>query len=461
MSEPRDTAPQPVVSSAGAAPAAADAGDGAPRPPVVPVPPEPQRQADTGLSEAFLCDLALKHVYQGGSLEAIELADELCLAYPIVADLLAWLKEQELVATRGGSGAFGGAKIRYGTTERGTRAAVEALARDGYHGPAPVPIAHYARQIEAQSLQRQPLAPEALARACADLVLAPEMLARLGPAIASGRSIFLYGAPGNGKTALAERITRAVGGRVFVPRALALEGGVVRVFDELHHTSEPCPSRHDRRWVYSKRPVVIAGGELTLQMLDLGGGRTYYEAPLQVKANSGVLVVDDFGRQRCDAAALLNRWTLPLERQYDFITFPSGHKAKVPFDGLVVFSTNLDPATLADEAFLRRIRYKIEVGDPSEAEFVEIFRRECDRAGLAFDEAAVAHLLSRHYRDAGRPLRACQPRDFVDQLLDQKGYTGTVPAPTAAELDRVATLYFVGHGPGPGGAPGRDEPPAG
>jgi len=466
MSEPRDTieipavtlplaeaAKAPAPAPAGAAP---PAGEGTPAVPApndtqpgasaVEVPAEPQCLADTGLSEAFLCDLALKHVYHGGSLEAIELADEMCVGYSIVADLLEWLKGQELVTTRGGSGAFGGAKIRYGVTERGLKAALEALSRDGYHGPAPVPFPQYAQQIESQSLQQQPLAEGALAQACADLVVAPEMLQRLGPAIASGRSIFLYGAPGNGKTALAERITRAVGGLVYVPHALALEGGVVRVFDGLHHTQEPGGPKHDRRWVLSKRPVVVAGGELTLDMLDLGGGRlaTWHEAPLQVKANSGVLFIDDFGRQRCDAAALLNRWTLPLERQYDFITFPSGHKARVPFDCLVVFSTNLDPATLADEAFLRRIRYKIEVGDPSEAAFTEIFRRECERAGLAFDAAAIRHLLARHYRAAKRPLRACQPRDFVDHLLDQRRYTGKLPALTVAAMDQVAALYFVG-----------------
>jgi len=192
--------------------------------------------------------------------------------------------------------------------------------------------------------------------------------------------------------------------------------------------------------------VVVAGGELTLEMLDLGAGRhaTYHEAPLQVKANSGVLFIDDFGRQRCDAAALLNRWTLPLERQFDFITFPSGHKARVPFDCLVVFSTNLDPASLADEAFLRRIRYKLEVGDPTEAAFKEIFRRECERAGIGYEEKVVEHLLAKHYRAPKRPLRACQPRDFVDHLLDQKRYSGAVPALTNAVIDQVAALYFVG-----------------
>ena len=388
----------------------------------------------------------MKHVYHGGSKEAIELAGDLCLGYPIVADLLEWLKGQELITTRGGSGAFGGAKLRYGVTERGLKAALDAQARDGYLGPAPVPFAQYAHQTELQSLAGMKLTPETLARAFSSLVLPPEMLARLGPAIASGRSIFLYGAPGNGKTVMAEGIIRAVGGRVFVPHALALEGGVVRVFDGLHHTEEPIGVKHDRRWVYSKRPVVVAGGELTLDMLDLGAGRhaTYHEAPLQVKANSGVLFIDDFGRQRCDAAALLNRWTLPLERQFDFITFPSGHKARVPFDCLVVFSTNLDPASLADEAFLRRIRYKLEVGDPTEAAFKEIFRRECERAGIGFEEKVVEHLLAKHYRSPKRPLRACQPRDFVDHLLDQKRYSGTVPALTNAVIDQVAALYFVG-----------------
>jgi predicted ATPase with chaperone activity len=445
MSEPRDTVEIPTVKPP--APEPEPAGDGTePGPPDVPVPPEPEATADTGLSQAFLCDLALKHVYHGGSKEAIELAADLCLGYPIVADLIEWLKGQELVTTRGGRGEFGGAKIRYGVTERGLKAALDAQTRDGYVGPAPVPFEQYCQQTEAQSLATTKLTADALARAFAPLVLPDGMLARLGPAIASARSLFLYGAPGNGKTVMAEAIIRAVGGRVFVPHALALEGGVVRVYDGLHHTEEPIGVKHDQRWVYSKRPVVVAGGELTLAMLDLGAGRhaTWHEAPLQLKANSGVLFIDDFGRQRCEAAALLNRWTLPLERQFDFITFPSGQKTRVPFDCLVVFSTNLDPAALADEAFLRRIRYKIDVGDPSEAAFKEIFRRECARGGIGYEEAVVEHLLARHYRASGRPLRACQPRDFVDHLLDQKRYTGQVPALTAAVIDEVAELYFVG-----------------
>lgn len=457
MTEPRDTvqiatvpvspvAEAPEVAAAEPTPATEPERDRTePGVPDVPIPAEPEAAADTGLSQAFLCDLALKHVYQGGSKEAIELAAELCLGYPIVADLIEWLKGQELVTTRGGSGAFGGAKIRYGVTERGLKAAVDALARDGYVGPAPVPFEQYCQQTEAQSLARAKLTPEALARACAHLVLPAGTLARLGPAIASGRSLFLYGAPGNGKTVLAEAIIDAIGGRVFVPHAIALDGGVVRVYDGLHHTDEPVPSKHDRRWVYSKRPVVVAGGELTLEMLDLGAGRTtWFEAPLQVKANSGVLFIDDFGRQRCDPKALLNRWTLPLERQVDFITFPSGQKARVPFDCLVLFSTNLDPAALADEAFLRRIRYKLEVADPTEAAFEEIFRRECARAGIACDDDVIDHLLARHYRATGRPYRACQPRDFIDHLLDQKRYAGELPKLTAAVLDEVAELYFVG-----------------
>ncbi|HEY3359764.1 MAG TPA: ATP-binding protein [Polyangia bacterium] len=451
MTEPRDTVqiPAVIVTPPAAEPPCDTTEPGAPD---VPAPPEPQRVADTGLSESFLNELCLKHVYFGGALEAIELADNLRLDYRIVTALLDWLKQQELVTTRGGSGAFGGAKLRYGVTERGHKVVTEILARDNYRGPAPVPFAHFCRQVELQRLGDLALTADALERAFGDLVLEPEMLQLLGPAIIAARSLFLYGAPGNGKTAIAERIIRGLRGRVFVPYAVLIDNEIVRVYDPAYHSpegaeaEEPTAARHDRRWVYSRRPAVSAGGELTLDMLEVVASPhvTYYEAPFQVKATSGVLFIDDFGRQRCDPAALLNRWTQALENQLDFLTFRSGHKARVPFDCLVVFSTNLDPRALADEAFLRRIRYKVAVADPTERAFKQIFRRECAAHGIAYDEAAVDHLLAAHYRARRRPLRACHPRDLVQQLRDIQRFTGELPPLTPATMDRVAALYFVG-----------------
>jgi predicted ATPase with chaperone activity len=452
MSEPRDTIQIPTVTSAAPETGSAATTDEAPREstepgrPDVPVPPEPQKVADTGLSESFLNELCLKHIYYGGALEGIEIGEALHLDYRIVTTLIDWLKAQELVTTRGGSGAFGGAKLRYGTTERGSRVAAEVIARDNYRGPAPVPFAHYSQQVGRQRLADVALPPEALARAFEGLVLPPDMMRLLGPAISSARSVFLYGPPGNGKTSMAERIIRALRGRIFVPHALLIDGEVVRVFDEQYHSEEPLGARYDRRWVYSRRPAVVAGGELTLDMLELTLSPyvTYYEAPFQLKATSGVLFIDDFGRQRCDAAALLNRWTQALENQQDFLTFRSGHKARVPFDALVVFSTNLDPKALTDEAFLRRIRYKIAVPDPTEGAFKEIFQRECARQGIAYNGAAVDHLLKTHYRPRKRPLRACHPRDLVQQMVDLRQFSGEAPAFDAAAMDRAAGLYFVG-----------------
>ncbi len=409
-------------------------------------PREPQNLHETGLSEGFLSDLLLKHVYFGGTLQGIEVAQRMALDFNLVAPLLEDLKKRQLVAAIGGSGALGGIWFKYVVTRQGREKVDEILARDNYRGPAPVPFSQYADQLARQLLVTNELTPAKVEYAFSRLVLDPKVVERIGPAIRSGRPVFLYGPSGNGKTAMADCITEALRGAVFVPRALLVESEIVVVFDEVYHRpivgeAQKC----DKRWVHCERPAVVVGGELSLEMLDLVSvpQATFYKAPFQVKANSGVLFIDDFGRQRCDPHQLLNRWIVPLESRFDYLTFASGQKVKIPFDSLVVFSTNLDPRDLADDAFLRRIRYKIRIGAPTPAMYKEIFRRQCQELAIDYDEQAVDYLLAKHYEAVGRPLRACEPRDLLEQMVDIHRFSGDMPALNPMAIDQLAELYFV------------------
>ncbi len=409
-------------------------------------PPEPKTVEDTGLDEAFLCDLVLKHVYFGGTLPGIDLAQRVALDFSIVSTQLESLKRQHLVATTGGSGAFGGVWFRWSVTRQGREKVDEILARDNYRGPAPVPIEQYAEQLAHQKINQNEVTPAKVEYAFSRLVLDDSVVSRIGPAIKSGRPIILYGPSGNGKTSMAECITEAMRSSVFVPRALLVESEVVIVYDGVHH--EPIQDdsvKHDRRWVHCKRPTVVVGGELSLDMLDLSSvsQATFYKAPFQVKANSGVLFIDDFGRQRCDPRELLNRWIVPLESRMDYLTFASGQMVEVPFDSLVVFSTNLNPRDLVDEAFLRRIRYKIAIGNPTEAMYKEIFKRQCAERAIGYDEQVVDYLIHRHYRGKKRPLKACEPRDLLEQMIDVHSFSGDMPELTCVAVDRLAEMYFV------------------
>jgi hypothetical protein len=411
-----------------------------------PAPPVPDSIEATGLDETFLLDLTLKHVYFGSGQQAIELARAMALDFHVVNGLLETLKRRELVTGGGGSGALGGVWMRWSITRQGREKVGEVLARDNYRGPAPVPVEQYVAQLDRQRLTRYRISPRRVERAFGKLVLDPRVVSHIGPAICSGRPIFLYGPPGNGKTALGECIAAALPGDVYVPHALRSGSEIVVVYDEVHHRAiAEEGAQHDPRWVRCRRPAVMVGGELTLDMLDLASvpQATFSKAPFQVKANSGVLVIDDFGRQRCEPRELLNRWIVPLESRFDILSFPSGQKMKLPFDCLVVFSTNLDPHSLADEAFLRRIRYKIRVGSPSPTMYREIFRRQCAALGVAYDGSTVDYLIQRHYVGAGRPLRACEPRDLLQQMRDIHRYTGDMPALTPMAIDRLAEVYFA------------------
>jgi hypothetical protein len=413
-------------------------------------PPVPDDPILTGLPESFIQDLLLKIVYFDGRLRGIDIAHVACLNYNAIEDSLDFLKTQQLLAVVGGGSSFGKQSMEYTITEKGIAKTRELLVRDNYYGPAPVPVAVFVRRVDLQSMQRHHVTPERVEKAFSRLVLDPAVPEMMGPAINSGRSMFIYGPPGNGKTALAECITESVGGEVYIPRAILVDRQIIKLFDPLYHREvEPTEAeagKMDRRWVKCKRPVVMVGGELTLETLDLvaHGGATYYEAPFQLKATNGVLFIDDFGRQLANPNQLLNRWIVPLESRFDFLTFASGLKVRVPFDCLLVFSTNLDPKNLVDDAFLRRIRYKIHIDNPSEENFRKIFKIVARAKAIDYDQATLEHLIKKHYKEARRPFRACQPRDLLEQFSDISKYRGEEKPPLTPEaVDRLGKYYFT------------------
>lgn len=419
-------------------------------------PPEPKSLEDTGLRIGLLSDIALKYLYYAGSGTGLQLAQEMRLPWGGVVEKVAdHMAAEKLTDLRGGKG-FGRASVEFVLSERGREYAKEALSRNTYVGPAPVPIAQYNALINAQSQENPVVSREDVRLAISHLTVPQSLSDRLGPAVNSGRSLFLYGPPGNGKTSLAEAISAMYGGEAFVPHALEIDGQIIKVYDALNHSPISLDSgrdasgrRHtfemDYRWMLCRRPAVVVGGELTLETLDLIYSETarFYEAPFQVKANGGMLLIDDFGRQKVHPTDLLNRWIIPLEKRTDFLTLHTGKKFEIPFDQLIVFSTNLDPKELVDEAFLRRIKYKIEVGNPDPQAYREIFRRVCESANVPYVDQAVTYLLEHYYKPRNMELRACHPRDLLHLIKDAARYRQIPPALSKELLDQACEVFLV------------------
>lgn len=420
------------------------------RPPAPPAPPS--TIAETGLQPDVLAQLMLKTLIASEN-SGTQLSEQMRVPYSVLDALVQHARAEKLIEVRGASGT-GTAGYRYALTDLGRDRALQFLDINRYVGPAPVPLAQYNAYVRACMAARAPVDRDCLSRGFEQLVVTNEMYDLLGPAVNSGKSLFLYGAPGNGKTVVAEGIGRALGGNIHVPHAIDVDGQVITMYDPVNHlrTSDGrgdlsviAAAGHDRRWEQIRRPVVVVGGELTLDMLDLTFNpiSKFYEAPIQLKANGGVFVVDDFGRQRIPPRDLLNRWIVPLESRVDFLTLHTGRKFEVPFNVFIVFATNLKPESLADEAFLRRIPYKIRATNPTAADYRRIFELNCKKRGLMFDDDLVDHLLHDYYDARGLQMRACHPRDLIEQVVDICRYQRREPVLTRDLLDTACRSYFL------------------
>jgi hypothetical protein len=423
-------------------------------------PPPIMTVEDTGLSALWLQDLVLKVMYFQGYLTGYKVAEEVALPFSGVVDqILEALKREKLIEVRSSQMGLGEGAYLYAVTGLGIARAREALERSQYAGPAPVPLSVYNDACRRQARGRMTVTNRLMRQVLSSLVLAEKAFQTLGPAVNSGTSIFLYGPPGNGKTSIARSIGNLIMSQnIYIPYSIYVDGQVIKLYDSVNHqlATEPdataqgtgslrSGARRDPRWVRIRRPFIVTGGELTLAGLDLVFDDTlkYYEAPFQVKANGGILLIDDFGRQLVRPRDLLNRWIVPLENRIDYLALHTGRKLEVPFDVLVIFSTNLPPKELVDEAFLRRLRHKIEIPDPSYEEYREIFRRIAAVKGVTYNDQGLAYLLQEWYIKRNRKLRASHPRDLCDQILDVARYISEEPVMSRELLDRAAQSYFV------------------
>jgi hypothetical protein len=424
------------------------------------VPRVPGRWEDLGLDLPLLFDIALRTIYTRGHLTGGELANEMAIPFPVLNPILQAMRKQtliDIVAQRGNSG---DASFVYEIKPpKGAAALQDALDKTSYSGPTPVPFADYVESVLAQTVKRLVVTRRSIRKAFEDLIVTDEVFNEIGPAINSASSIFFFGYPGNGKTSIAERITRLMGDAIYIPHAVEANGQIIKLYDPIQHTqvaedesnidvTETVLKRggnFDQRYIRVRRPTIVVGGELTMPMLDLKYNPVgkFYEAPLQMKSNGGIFMIDDFGRQQVRAMDLLNRWIVPLEKKYDYLNTVNGTKIEVPFDQLLIFSTNLDPHELADEAFLRRIKFKIEIRDPNESQFRLIWQLVCKSKRVEFDERGIDYLIDKWYRPLKRPFRMCQPRDILDQMMSIAKYNMERVNFSPDLIDGACSTYFI------------------
>lgn len=412
-------------------------------------PGEPATLLDTGLTTEEVEKLILKYLLARGSAVGRKIAQQICLPFGLIDPLLKSLKQEQLIVFKGAA-TMG--DYEYALTELGRERARRYTEECTYFGATPVHLKDYLHAMAGQSIAKQHATVADLKEAFGDLIISDAMLAKLGPAINSGRGMFLFGEPGNGKTSIAERVTNCFGSTIWIPRALGIDGDIIRIYDPAVHELVDQPTSDgifnltgiDQRWVHIRRPTVIVGGELTMAELEVRQNTVtkICEAPLQLKSNCGTLVIDDFGRQRMPIEELLNRWIVPLEKRYDFLNLPSGKKIQVPFDQIIIFSTNLEPRDLVDGAFLRRIPYKIQVPDPTPEQFHKLCEIMAPNLGFQYNKAAVEYLIEKHYKPINRPMRACQPRDLLLQVRNYCMYHNLPKQMTNEAFDFACENYF-------------------
>ncbi len=407
----------------------------------------PKKMEETGLTFSFIIDLIIKHGVNMREFTISEMGARTRLPLSMVNEAIERLRKDHMAEVKTAS-PISKLVYRFSLTDAGKREASKLHSVSRYMGPAPVPFDEYRNMVEMQTIKSILVNEKSIKDAFSDIVVSEQFLKRLGPAVNSGRAIFIYGPPGNGKTIIAETIGKTLPGTIYVPYAVLVEGEIITIYDETSHVAvEPELSADavDQRWILIKRPVVMVGGEMTLKSLDLDFNpiSKFYEAPLQMKANNGLFIVDDFGRQQVDPRGLLNRWIVPLERRTDFLTLITGMKIEIPFDQLIMFSTNIEPRKLVDEAFLRRIRYKIKIDHPELKEYKVIFKKVCASNGIAFSDDVFNYLIKHYYDEKNVKLCCCHCRDIVDNIIDDAHFRGIKPKLTKETVSVSWKSYFV------------------
>jgi hypothetical protein len=412
-------------------------------------PPMPTTPEETGLNRTFLYEQFLRILYNKGRATGSEMADELKLFYGIVEVLIRELRGQELIDIAGQRG-YGDINYEYVLTPRGIQSAADAALKTQYAGPCPVPLNTWIDSVQTQTIKNVVVTRRNIREAFDGLIIEESILNWVGPAVNSGASVMLYGYPGNGKTSIAERITHLMGDAIFIPYTIEADGAIIKMYDAIVHEPPKMAwdeenTEYDRRWIRINRPVVIVGGELTLEALNLVYNTTskIYEAPFQMKANGGIFLIDDFGRQQVRVFDLLNRWIVPLEKRYDYLSTVTGQKIQIPFDQLIIFSTNLHPSDLGDDALLRRIKFKFEIIDPKEDQWRAIWRIMCKVRKVPYDDRGLDYLVEKWFKPEKRPFRMCQPRDILDQMISIAKYNMEKVTLNPDLLDAACATYFT------------------